>query len=92
MIDADFTKHPEAMLDAGLPYFATGKEMPEELKEEIKKNLTLLQKVPEGILLEHVFPYLECNIFESRFEDIVETGLYDAIYQVALTIPFKKKD
>ena len=44
MNGVDFSKYPEAMLDAAFIYFAINKKMPEALKEEIKTNLKSLRQ------------------------------------------------
>ncbi len=83
---SDFSEEPLEMLEVALKYFIGNIPMPEELKESVKNNIECLSKIPEGIILEKIDPFLEANIFEHDLKDLVDCGIYSFIYSNALSL------
>ena len=82
----DFSKNPLEMLDVSLKYFISNEKMPDKLKDTIREQIPLLYKIPEGIIMEAIDPFLEANIFEHDLKDLSDCGLYAFIYSTALSL------
>ena len=82
----EFEKNPVEMLHVSFGFYNSNEKIPEDVKNEIRDNVSLLKKVPDGKLMEAIYPFLDVNIFDHDLSDLVECGIYNFIYSMALSI------